>query len=386
MGAVSMVVMAVGALPAGGVDVVRRREPNPALLYWQAQALLPDLSKAQEQLPMDVSGGRVAPDAPMVGSFLELARPAMERFKRAALSSGDCDWGITLDEGPYAVMPHVARMQFMCRVALLRAEHLFVSNKPKEALEWVLAVHRAARHVGEGGMMLTVLTEYSVESLALRATARHLAGLDSNTRIGHRQQLDLLPDLHPVSDALRGEQTVAEWLHRMLLGIEHEPNHEAALKALSALAAVVGQAGAEGKQEEPSASELLESWKAHHMVIGKAFERLRAATDLPWEKALEEIRAIQADPTLAMPAAQNLFVLIENHLRKRLEAVTQQRMLKAALTLGADLNPGNLPQWNDAFFEEPLVVRRDQGVLVIGMRQSLGARDVFLRLGPVKAP
>ncbi|TLD68169.1 hypothetical protein FEM03_24065 [Phragmitibacter flavus] len=380
--------MAVGAMPGAGGEVAKRRGPNPALIYWQAQALLPELTKAQEQLPTDVAGGRLAADAPMVGSLLELVRPGLERFKRASASTAVCDWGITLEEGPFAVMPHMARMQFMCRLALLKAEHSFVSKKPKEALEWVLVVHRAARHLGNGEMLTTVLAEYSMESLALRATARHLAGLDSNTRIGHRQQLDLLPELDLVSEALRGEQSVAEWLHRMLLGIEQVPDHEAALKALTMAAAAIGQpAGGESKEaDEASASQLLESWKAHHEVIGKAFERLRVASGLPWEKALEEIRMIQADQTLTMPAAQNLFSLIENHLRKRLEAVTQQRMLKAALTLGPDLAPGVLPEWKDAFFEESLIVRLESGSMVIRMRQSTGPRDVFLRLGPVKGP
>lgn len=378
---------------------LRRREPNPALIYWQAIALLPDLTKAEWQMPLDVSGGRIAPDAKEVQTLLEKVQPSLQRFRRAAFSETVCDWGVTLDDGPYAVMPHLSKMQFMCRLAALQAEHLFVKSKPEEALQWLLAAHRSARHVGEGKMLAMVLEEYILEAHVLRATARHVKRLDANQRIGHRHQLDLLPGLHLVSEALQGEQLVAEWLHRMLLGLENAPNLEEAIAGLLQSARdeteTAGGSGAAdatargvGDDRELSRQEiqqLLQQWQVQREVISKGFARLREVCDLPWEKAIPEIKKLVSDPALSFPAAQNTAMLIENHLRKRLETETQQRMLKAALMLGPELQPGLVDGWKDCFFNEPLMVRKEKDVLIMTMRQPVGNREVQLRLAPVNS-
>src|SRR5687768_14106028 len=76
-------------------------DPNPALLYWQSFALLPELKPSQLKLVTDVLDGRLPATDPSVAALLEGARRALERFARAARGAAPCVWGTTIDEGPF---------------------------------------------------------------------------------------------------------------------------------------------------------------------------------------------------------------------------------------------------------------------------------------------
>jgi|GEM_PF-1452006 len=391
----SLLFTTAAAGPAEGVGV-KPREPNPALLYWQGIALLPEMNKAREQLPLDVSGGRIKPDAREVQNFLTDAAPSLKRFRRAAGSSTPCEWGITLDEGPYAVMPHTLKMQWMGRLALLQAEHDFVTGKPRQAVEWILASQKAARHVGSDGLFMTVLMEYNMEGLALRVAGRYTGRMDSNLRAWYRQQLEQLPPLHDVGHALAGEREIAKWLHRMPLGFENQPNIDQAMAAyLDSLPkpapATEAQQSKSGSRSQPQQNaetmrQWLEDWRKNHEAITTMFNEMDAASTKPWPEAIRELEQLQAAQSGSLPTVQNLFPLVRNYVRKRHEVDTQQRMLLAALSLGATPPLGNLDGWRDTFFNEPLVVKRQEGVLVIAMRQLVGNREISLRLSPLGSP
>lgn len=357
-------------------------EPNPALLYWQGIALLPALTKAQEQLPANVFAGKTAADAAEVSALLNDIRPALARFKRAAGSSAVCSWGVTLDEGPHAVLPHLPKMQLFCRLALLQAEHSFAQGNPAAGLDWILLTQCAARHLGTDGLLATVLAEYTLESQAIRAAARHLSELDPLARTAHRQRLDQLPPLHPISHGLQGERLIARWLHHMILGLENAPDRE---QAVAAMIQAVTEASSTPQADDTPASkpmlEVLQEWQQNGKNIEILYDRLQSASQKPWPEALADVKTLAGEPAQQHPAAQNILSLVENYLRKNFEILTQQRMLRFALSLEAEFSAGASASFRDAFFDEPLLVKTLENRWVIAMRQPVNSRELILPIG-----
>src|SRR5438045_7400232 len=101
-----------------------RTDINPALLYWQAFAVIPDLSADDQKYLFDTEW-RTRPMDERAGQ-LALRFDATFRFLRqAAASKPPCDWGIDMSEGPYALLPHLAKATRCRHAAPLTARWFF---------------------------------------------------------------------------------------------------------------------------------------------------------------------------------------------------------------------------------------------------------------------
>jgi hypothetical protein len=218
-------VSAVAQKPPGAGDQDAAQQPlaaptNPALLYWQAIAMLPVVSAAEIKLISDVLDGEVKPEDVRVEGLLERTRKSLDRFGRAAASPAPCVWGTTFDEGPFAPMPHLPKLQLLCRLALMRSSSKFAEGRPEEGLQWILHVHHAARHAAADRLLTTFVMQHAIEQQAIRATAKHVMRLEATTRERHLQSLKTLGPPSLLRDALDGERAVSEYLMRMVVGME----------------------------------------------------------------------------------------------------------------------------------------------------------------------
>ena len=122
-------------MASAAAEPVEKR--NPALVYWQATARLPNIGNKESRLISDVLSGKSS--AEELASLLDQSDIALQLFRRATYAKAPCDWGLLLEDGPLAPLPHTSKMQIMARLALCQARLLFERRETIEALHWIIA-------------------------------------------------------------------------------------------------------------------------------------------------------------------------------------------------------------------------------------------------------
>lgn len=344
--------------------------------------MLPEFTPEQMRTLVAVVERGMEGNGVNVATLLESAGKSLERFARAAASDQPCAWGTTFDEGPFAPMPHLPKLQLLCRLALVQSEAHFADGRHSEALRSLLNVHRAARHAGADSLLVTAVIQHTIEQQAIRLTARHVLSLDEATRNRHAQALKALPPLHTVREALAGENTLAEWLRHMVLGIQHSPESEQALldMAQSVLQAQSQSANTATAEAAKSTLKSVEDWKQLAAQARALQLRLDTASAKPWKQFQADMQQMRSDLADANATLRNIIPTVEGTMRKQCETQTLHTMLDAALKLGDGLAAGSLPEFKDAFTGEPLLAEKLDEEIVLTCRDAGRGRPLSLRV------
>jgi hypothetical protein len=189
MGIVAVITSVAGAVASEPVAARGDLNANAALHYWQAFASLPRLDEAQQKklagcltLPLDDEARRLV----QAGSdaFREL-------HHGAALPQ--CVWGVSFQDGFFAVLQHSSAARQLANLACLRIRLAFAEGRNAAAVDDVLATLTLARHVSTDGTLLSFLVGGVIEHLMLETVAAHLPALDAKAREQLPTRLDRLP-------------------------------------------------------------------------------------------------------------------------------------------------------------------------------------------------
>src|SRR2546425_941330 len=111
-------VVLAGAM-AGARGEQLRTDINPALIYYRAFQMIPDLSPADRDYLFDNDWrGQKLPER-----FGELVARYDNEFKlvrQATQATVPCDWGIDMSPGPATLLPQLARCKAVAQAARLR--------------------------------------------------------------------------------------------------------------------------------------------------------------------------------------------------------------------------------------------------------------------------
>jgi hypothetical protein len=359
-------------------------DSNPALLYWQAFALLPDLKQSQTKMMADVLEGRLPASDETVIAFLSGTRRGLDRFARAARGKQPCVWGTTIDEGPFAPMPHLSKMQQMCRLALVQVEVHYAAGDLEAAWQWTKYVHAAARHVGSDPLLITAIIQHGIEQQAIRTTAKHILRMDVDHGDDIVRSMKSLPPLHSVREALTGEHAMAEWTRLMVVGLQNSPEKEKALLDLAQT-----QLNAQSEDSNPiksaTAQQTLTSVEEWKKVAdqGRALQaRVEAASTKSWPEYQADMQLIHTSLGNANPTLKNTLPAFEGAMRKQFETQTLQAMLFAVLQPPADGHEdGEMKRFNDAFEGKPLLLNRSAEPWVISTQGNVNGKPFTLEVG-----
>src|SRR6185369_2812567 len=86
---------------------------NPALFYWQAFTLMPQLSDTEYFPDADYN------TQPLNDTYEKLIGRLDNSFKlvrKGFQSKVECDWGIDMSDGPYALLPHLAKIKWFAQM------------------------------------------------------------------------------------------------------------------------------------------------------------------------------------------------------------------------------------------------------------------------------
>src|ERR1044071_5626452 len=130
----SILISLLTAAPAFAGPAPSRSDINPALRYYQAFILAPDLDSADRDFLFDRDWrGQKLP--PKFGELLGRYDSQFRIVREAIGATVECDWGIDMTPGPATLLPHLARNKQIAQTARLRAMWELQQGKPTEACE-----------------------------------------------------------------------------------------------------------------------------------------------------------------------------------------------------------------------------------------------------------
>lgn len=147
-------------------------ETNPAMAYYRAFLLAPDLSESdQEYLASNNLWSVTLP-----GKFGELVArydPEFKLVRQAGQLSGRCDWGIDMSQGPATLLPHLARCKGVMIGARYRVAWHLQNGQQEEARDDLLAAFVLARNISRDGTLISVLVQIAAEAIGCDIIAQN---------------------------------------------------------------------------------------------------------------------------------------------------------------------------------------------------------------------
>ncbi len=180
---------------------------NAALQYWQAFEQLPRPDpKGDLALRVAADWPTIAFSAEVVG-YLRQHQRALTYLHRGA-EIRECVWPSQLNvgrDGIGVLMPQQAA-RTLGVVATLRARYRFENGHPETGFDDLFDTLRLARHVGDGGGMISLFVERAVAHLPVRCAADHVWAIDDPALLKEfLRRWDALPRPTALADALRTE-------------------------------------------------------------------------------------------------------------------------------------------------------------------------------------
>lgn len=275
--------------------------PNAAVVYWHAFSHIPNLNEADRKLLDTVTTEPHAAPTEEGKKLLDRYTLALAEFQRAG-AIRVCDWNLDYSLGAELTLPHLQKSRDLCRVALARASYRVSQGRTDDAVGDIVAVFQAARHAGSSPVLIALLVDVAMESMATRVVARHLPRLSPAQAERLAEQLDSLPSACTIAVCLRCEGVYfSEWIARKIR--EESANSspgEAALKLAGGL------------------SELKPGSEAEAAAVRKRLSKLGNAVVDGWLERLREDYAAIARISALAPAERmerlNAFeVSLANH-------------------------------------------------------------------------
>jgi hypothetical protein len=240
-----LLVMVAGV--AGGAQAEQfRTDINPALQYYQAFVLAPDLSQAdRDYLFTNEWRGQKLPER-----FGELVGRYNNQFtlvRHAAFATVPCDWGVDMSPGPATLLPGLARNKVIVQTSRLRTMWFLQHGQQGEAVDDLLAAFALARNVSRDGTLISVLVQIASENILYAAVAENYYQLTPETLKQIADGFDAAPERGTVIGCIGTEKAFFhDWLKTKILDLRKE-NGGDEVKVMAALRDVVeGMQGGEG--------------------------------------------------------------------------------------------------------------------------------------------
>jgi hypothetical protein len=207
-----------------------RADINPALLYYQAFLVAPQLSAADDDYFTNDWTGQKLPER-----FGELVARHDNEFKllrQAARATAPCDWGIDMSGGPSTLLPHLARAKAAAIATRLRVEWDLQHNREAEARDDLLAAFALARNVSRDGTLISALVQIASEAIDCCTVAENFGRFSPESLKQLVDGIDAVP-AGTVAACVPTEQAVFDqWVLRKIAELQKaNPGNEAKVMA-----------------------------------------------------------------------------------------------------------------------------------------------------------
>ena len=163
--------MTVALVGAGGQP--SSTNINPALLYYQAFLVAPEPLPQAEWDYLSSYEGRSQPLPARYAGILAGYDNQFRLVRQAARATAPCDWGTDLSAGPATLLPQLAPAKAVMVAARLRLAWDLQHGRQAEACDDLLAAFTLARNLPRNGLLISVLVQIAMESIACYMVAEN---------------------------------------------------------------------------------------------------------------------------------------------------------------------------------------------------------------------
>ncbi|HUR46086.1 MAG TPA: hypothetical protein VMZ27_09450, partial [Candidatus Saccharimonadales bacterium] len=145
----------IGRMTAGAAEETFRTDINPALLYYRAFLLAPDLPPADKNYlfeSQEWSRGEKLPER--FGTLVSYYGKQLRFAHQAALCTVPCDWGVDMSPGPNTLLPHLAKCKGIAQAGRLRAMWALQQGRQADARDDLLASLALGRNSSRDGTLI----------------------------------------------------------------------------------------------------------------------------------------------------------------------------------------------------------------------------------------
>jgi hypothetical protein len=205
---------------------------NPALLYYQAFLVTPDLSEADHDFLWTKEWqGQQLPE--QFGKIMVGYDNEFRLLRQAARATVPCDWGVDMTEGPATLLPHLARTKAVLLTARFRARWALQQGRQADALEDLVAAFVLGRNVARDGTLVSTLVQQAMEAIDCQSVAELFGQFSTENLQRLLDGLDAAPARRTVADCVATEGAFyRDWMLRRIQELQQtNPGDEAKVMA-----------------------------------------------------------------------------------------------------------------------------------------------------------
>jgi hypothetical protein len=228
------VLLTLASIGRVSADAGSRTDINPALLYWQATAALPDRA-GQDHLFTNEWRGHALDER--FNQQIATYDNAFKLLRQAARQKAPCDWGYDLSQGPELLLPGLAKAKLLSQAARLRFRWHLENGRPDDARDDLLAAYVLGRQVSKDGILISALVQFAIENILQSGLAENWFRLSPETLQQVMDGIAAAPARGPIVDCVSAERRIFKnWFTRKIGEIQAASSDEAeALQKIQAL-------------------------------------------------------------------------------------------------------------------------------------------------------
>ena len=321
-----------------------RTDINPAMLYYQAMNLTPDLSAADREYLFADTEWRVQRLPDRVGDLLARYDNQFKLVRQAAQATVPCDWGIDMSPGPQTLLPHLGRIRGVVQAARLRAMWALQQGRQADACEELLAALALGRNASHDGILISAMVQFASETMICSTVAENFHRFTPESLKQLADGFAAAPTRGTVAACIPAEKTsFLDWLENKILELQKDnPGNDA--KVMAGISKLVNsfQGPEEGPSNKPEVSFADEIARAaggtsegvlkllHDEVA--LYERLAQVVALPPREYEEQMHPLLAQiQNTSNPLVKMTFPAFEKCRQKEFAVQAASAMVQAAI-------------------------------------------------------
>ncbi len=313
-----LVAPARAAAPASSSDVDPLAQ-NAALAYWRAFALMPVLD-SKDQAAVAAANRTFAPLDDKLLGIARASDSAMRELRRGARYAR-CAWGVPMEDGPEALLPHLSKTRALARLALLHVRRDIQEGAPAEAVDDLVATMALGRQTSSDGLFVSLLVSYAIAKEAIRVGAAYLSDLGPAELKRLSERIDDLPSLPSTKTVMANEK---KYFVRPLIQWLDQPGGVARAKEFM------------GGESEPFAKLSPEETRETLMGLQTVYDKLAELLDSKSAPTPEAEQKLLSEAHLSGPArtmAQAVLPAFASIQENKMADQARLVMLKAAIAV-----------------------------------------------------
>jgi len=312
---------------------------NPALLYYQAFLVAPDLSPADhDYLFTNQWQGQTLPAR--FGKLISQSDGEFKLVRQAAHATAPCDWGIDWSAGPYTLLPHLARVKVTVQMAQLRAIWDLQNGRQADAHDDLLAAYVLARNGSRDNSLIAVLVQIAAENIVESTVAANFGKFSPETLKQLVAGFNAAPARGTVANAIATTEAhcFSDWVEATIPELRRQyPGNDA--RVLDGFRGVFEDSGDGGQPDTNTWPKIVaaaggtsEGFLKLVREMQPMFSRIAAIAALPKPEYDDQIKRFYADlQNSSNPVMKCVFPDFRKARVREFSALTDSAMVRAAI-------------------------------------------------------